>query len=55
MYIYIYYIILYYIILYIYILHCKYKVKPHGSPWFSAGCAAALVDRNQFFLFVPTK
>ena len=33
----------------VYIPHRKYKVKPHSSPWFSAACAAAIVDRNHFF------
>ena len=33
----------------VYIPHCKYQVKPHSSPWFSAACAAALVHRNHFF------
>ena len=33
----------------LYIPHCKYQVKPHPSPWFSAACAAAIVYRNQFF------
>ena len=32
-----------------YIPHRKYQVKPHSSPWFSAACAAAIVQRNQFF------
>ena len=32
---------------------CKYLVKPHSSPWFSVACAAAIVQRNHFFLFVP--
>ena len=31
--------------------HCKYQVKPHSSPWFSAACAAAMVHRNHFFRF----
>ena len=30
----------------VYISHCKYQVKPHSSPWFSAACAAAIVHRN---------
>ena len=34
----------------VYILHCKYQVKPHLSPWFSAACAAAIVHRNHFFV-----
>ena len=25
-----------------------YQVKPHSSPWFSAACAAAIVQRNHF-------
>ena len=29
--------------------HCKYQVKPHLSPWFSAVCATAIVYRNYFF------
>ena len=33
--------------------HRKYQVNPHSSPWFSAACAAAIVHRNHFFLFVP--
>ena len=33
----------------VYIPHCKYQVKPHSSPWSSAGCAAAIVHRNHFF------
>ena len=33
----------------VYIPHRKYKVKSHSSPWFSAGCAAAIVHRNHFF------
>ena len=37
----------------VYIPHRKYQVKPHSSPWFSAACAAAIVHRNHFFLFVP--
>ena len=32
-----------------YIPHCKYQVKPHSSPWFSAACAAAIIHRNHFF------
>ena len=31
------------------ISHCKYQIKPHSSPWFSAACAAAVVHRNHFF------
>ena len=33
----------------VYIAHRKYQVKPHSSPWFSAACAAAIVQRNHFF------
>ena len=33
----------------VYIPHHKYQVKPHSSPWFSAACAVAIVDRNKFF------
>ena len=33
----------------VYIVHCKYQVKPHSSPWFSAASAAAIVHRNHFF------
>ena len=33
----------------VYIPHCKYQVKPHSYPRFSAACAAAIVYRNQFF------
>ena len=33
----------------VYIPHCKYQVKPHSSTWFSAACAAAIVNRNHFF------
>ena len=33
----------------VYIPHCKYQVKPHSSPWFSAACAAVIVHRNHFF------
>ena len=32
-----------------YIPHHKYQVKHHSSPWFSAACAAAIVQRNPFF------
>ena len=35
--------------IYVYIPHRKYQVKTHSSPWFSAGCAAAIVHRNHFF------
>ena len=37
----------------VYIPHCKYHVKPHSSPWFSAACVTAIVHRNHFFLFAP--
>ena len=33
----------------VYIPHCKYQVKPHSSPWFSAAFVAAMVHRNHFF------
>ena len=33
----------------VHIPHRKYQVKPHPSPWFSAGCVAAIVHRNHFF------
>ena len=33
----------------VFISHCKYQVKPHSSPWFSAACAAAIARRNHFF------
>ena len=33
----------------VYIPHCKYQVKPHSLPLFSAACAAAIVHRNHFF------
>ena len=29
--------------------HREYQVKPHSSPWFSAACTAATVNRNNFF------
>ena len=33
----------------VYIHHCKYQVKPHSSPWFSATCTATILHRNHFF------
>ena len=39
------------VVIYVYIPHRKYQVKPYSSPWFSAGCAAALDHRNHFFRF----
>ena len=33
----------------VYIPQCKYLVKCHSSPWFSAACTAAIVHRNHFF------
>ena len=33
----------------LYISHCMYQVNPHSSPWFSATCAAAIVQRNHLF------
>ena len=32
-----------------YIPHRKYQVKPHSFPWFSAACAANIVQKNHFF------
>ena len=32
-----------------YIPDRKYQAKPHLSPWFSAACAAAIVNGNHFF------
>ena len=29
--------------------YCKYQVKSHSSPWFSAACAAGIGRRNHFF------
>ena len=37
------------VVINVYIPHHKYQVKPHSSPWFSAACAAAIVQRNHFF------
>ena len=34
----------------VYILHQKCQVKPHLSPWLSAACTVAIVDRNIFFI-----
>ena len=39
----------------VYISHCRYQVKPHSSPWFSAACAVVIVHRNHFFSFVSTE
>ena len=33
----------------VYIPHCKYQVRPHSCPWFSAAFAAATVHRNNVF------
>ena len=33
----------------VYIPHRMYQVNSHSSPWFSAACAAAIIDRDQFF------
>ena len=33
----------------VYIPQRKYQVKPHSSPYFSAACVAAIVNRNHFF------
>ena len=35
----------------VYIPHCKYHVKPHSSPWFSAAYAAAVVHGNHILYF----
>ena len=35
--------------IYVYIpRHCKYQIKPHWTPWFSAACAAAIGHINHF-------
>ena len=34
----------------VYILHRKSQVKPLSSPWFSGTCAAAIAQRNIFFV-----
>ena len=39
----------------VYIPHCKYHVKPHSSPWFSAACAVAIAHRNHFFRLYQQK
>ena len=39
----------------VYIPYCKYHVKPHSSPWFSAACASAIVHRNHFFCLYEQK
>ena len=36
----------------VYIPQRKYQIKPHSSPWFSAACAAAIIEIT---LFVCTK
>ena len=33
----------------VYFPHRKHQAKPHSSPWFSASCATAIVNRNHFF------
>ena len=33
----------------VYIPNYKYQIKLHSFPWFSEVCAAAIVDRNNFF------
>ena len=33
----------------VHITHCKYQVKPHSSPWFSAVCAGTITHRNNCF------
>ena len=30
-------------------LHRKYQIKPHSFPWFSAACAASIVQRNHLY------
>ena len=32
----------------VYIPHCKYQIKPHSSPCFSAACTDVIVHRNHF-------
>ena len=39
----------------VYIPHCKYQVKPHSTPWFSAACAAAIFHRNSIFCLYQQK
>ena len=39
----------------VYIPHCKWWVKPHSFPWFSAPCTAAIVNRNHFFFICTNK
>ena len=39
----------------VYIPHCKYQVKPHLSPCFSAACAAAIVHSPLFCLYQQNK
>ena len=34
----------------LYISHHMYLVNPHSSLWFSAACAATIVQRNHFFV-----
>ena len=34
----------------VYIPQSKYQVKPHLSSWFSRACAAAITDRDHFFV-----
>ena len=33
----------------VYLSHHKYQVRFYSFPWFSAACAAAIVNRNHFF------
>ena len=33
----------------VHIPHCKYQVKPHSSPWFSAAYAADIDYRHHAF------
>ena len=39
----------------VYIPHCKYQVKPHSSSWFLAAWAAAIAQRNHFFVKITSK
>ena len=33
----------------VYIPHRNYQIKPHSFPWFSAACAASIVQRNHLY------
>ena len=39
----------------VYMCHCKYQVKSHSSPWFTADCDAAIVHRNNFLCLYQQK